>query len=478
MTETRTKYRNGSGRNGYHSEEQEEPSLADKLCNVEAEKAALGATLIEPGQTWKLPQPEAFYQLKHKWIAQALFALFERGIEADVLTLSDELERMGHLEDVGGPAYLAQLMYATPSSVYLEHYAQIVNRKAQTKRLWEFVLGFSERFWEPEENIDELLAWGVRTMEDLVQGAAPVEDKARSTTQAAYDTLERYEERKRQRESGQPMGWAPPYSGLARHVPYLAPGSLFLLYGEGGAGKTVMAYQWHEHWQREEHRGVFYQNEMGDEDVDNRRMVRLSGVNLGAIRTGTATAEQEDAMSQAVQIMHDWPGYYVNAGGWHIDEIILDLERRVRQDGIEYFMVDNLKLMLGRPSPRQVGARMNETQLFGDIIRQLKNACTRLGLRALVLHHPNREGQLYGSTDLHDLVDVVCQLKPRTALLSEKYPGTDRVVAQRGDVSWWIRFNLEKNRFGAQGRGGLFFERPLFRINPAYEMGRMELEED
>ncbi|MCB0162460.1 MAG: replicative DNA helicase, partial [Caldilineaceae bacterium] len=53
----------------------------------------------------------------------------------DFVTLVDELERQEQLEEVGGPAYLSELINSTPSAIYVDHYARIVERTAVLRRL-------------------------------------------------------------------------------------------------------------------------------------------------------------------------------------------------------------------------------------------------------------------------------------------------------------------------------------------------------
>jgi replicative DNA helicase len=52
-----------------------------------------------------------------------------------LVTLKEELERSGDLEEVGGPAYIASLVDGVPRSTNVEYYAQIVKEKATLRNL-------------------------------------------------------------------------------------------------------------------------------------------------------------------------------------------------------------------------------------------------------------------------------------------------------------------------------------------------------
>jgi len=83
----------------------------DKLQphNIEAEEAVLGALLIDPDAIIRIAtflQPKDFFLKRHAWIYEAIQTLHERRDPADLVTLTDELERQKHLTDIGGPTLI------------------------------------------------------------------------------------------------------------------------------------------------------------------------------------------------------------------------------------------------------------------------------------------------------------------------------------------------------------------------------------
>jgi len=453
------------------TESEGDTALATIVYAKEAEQAALGAVLWNSELLWALPQPEDFYDYRHQQIAQAFKALSASEMVIDVVTVADELRRMSAEDKVGGISYLYHLMEVTPDPNLVEHYSSIVKRRGMLKRWWMLNVEATKRFWKPGQQPDALFAWLRDELDSLLTGAQPVESRTRTTLQATFDTLERYEERKKLLEQGIPLGWGVPFKPLSRHIEHLEPNSLMIIYGEGGVGKTSMGYQWHESYQRMGYRGAFYQFEMSNEAVDNSRMVRISSVPLSVVRNGNGTNDQENRMAQVAEEVAAWAetGYLVNAAGMNIDDAVIDLERRCKVDGLQYFWVDHMKMLLENPSPRQLRQRFNETQIFADNIRKLKGVCNRTGMRGFVLHHPNAQGKMYSSTDLQNLVDVIIHLEAETAQTVERYPNTNQVVAKVGELSWWVKYTIEKQKMGGTVSGYLFFERPWFRMRPDVE---------
>ena len=78
--------------------------------NLEAERAVLGAVFIDNGvfpQAAGVVTPDTFFRSAHRHIWRALATVIGRGEAADLVTIKNELDRGGVLEDVGGAAYVA-----------------------------------------------------------------------------------------------------------------------------------------------------------------------------------------------------------------------------------------------------------------------------------------------------------------------------------------------------------------------------------
>lgn len=99
--------------------------------SVEAEEAVLGSILIDPGaldSVGRVLCPADFYIVKNGWVYEACQVMHERQESIDFVTLTRELTVRGHLDEIGGPAYISQLMNATPTAIHAEGYAKIVKR--------------------------------------------------------------------------------------------------------------------------------------------------------------------------------------------------------------------------------------------------------------------------------------------------------------------------------------------------------------
>jgi replicative DNA helicase len=76
-----------------------------------------------------------FYIHRHRWIWEAFTRLHEQRIPIDLLTVSEELDRVNQLDEIGGPAYLTSMVNQVPSSLNAESYGHIVEGHAIRRRM-------------------------------------------------------------------------------------------------------------------------------------------------------------------------------------------------------------------------------------------------------------------------------------------------------------------------------------------------------
>lgn len=106
--------------------------------DLHAEESLLGAAMLSGDALAVLAtrvRPEDFYKPGHGHIASVLQSAFEQRWPADSVTVAAELKRRGLLEQIGGPATLAQIMASTPATTNAGRYATIVHDHATTRRL-------------------------------------------------------------------------------------------------------------------------------------------------------------------------------------------------------------------------------------------------------------------------------------------------------------------------------------------------------
>jgi replicative DNA helicase len=106
--------------------------------SVEAEQALLGGLLLDP-VAWEnvadVVRASDFYRPDHRQIFESIGTLAGAGQPCDAVTVSEQLQRVGLLEEVGGLAYLGTLVRDTPTAANVRAYAAIVRERALLRKL-------------------------------------------------------------------------------------------------------------------------------------------------------------------------------------------------------------------------------------------------------------------------------------------------------------------------------------------------------
>ena len=100
--------------------------------SVEAEQAVLGCMLIDPEAAPRVLHTlteKSFYSIAHASIYSSMSILFEKNETIDTISVTDQLKKLGKLEDVGGAYFITGLSSDSPSATNVEYYAKIVKEK-------------------------------------------------------------------------------------------------------------------------------------------------------------------------------------------------------------------------------------------------------------------------------------------------------------------------------------------------------------
>ena len=107
--------------------------------SMEAEMAVLGALLATPEEaTFQIQgrlDSSHFYYAAHQAIFSGIAALQDSRRPIDIVTLAQQLADKGVLNDIGGEAYLSELVKHAPQTANIAHHANIVWERHQLRDL-------------------------------------------------------------------------------------------------------------------------------------------------------------------------------------------------------------------------------------------------------------------------------------------------------------------------------------------------------
>ena len=127
---------------------------------LEFEEAVLGALMIEQdaySQVSEILRPESFYDHRHQLIYEAIRTLNLQQKPVDILTVTEHLNTMGKLEEVGGPFYITQLSGKVASSAHIEYHARIIAQKFLARELITFTSLVQTKAFDATVDVDDLM---------------------------------------------------------------------------------------------------------------------------------------------------------------------------------------------------------------------------------------------------------------------------------------------------------------------------------
>src|SRR5688572_32585596 len=132
------------------------------LASMMLDKEMIGAAV-------QVVERDAFYQADHQIIYDILVRLYEQNKPVDAIIVREELAKRQLLEEVGGTAYLAQILSAVPSAAHGSHYAGIVREKALLRQLISASNDILRDAYAPHEQADLVLDKAEKKIYDIAQ---------------------------------------------------------------------------------------------------------------------------------------------------------------------------------------------------------------------------------------------------------------------------------------------------------------------
>jgi replicative DNA helicase len=352
--------------------------------NIEAEEAVLGSLLIDQDAIIRVAtflQPEDFFVQRHGWIYEAIRDLHERREPADLVTLTDELERREQLSDVGGPSFLTSLINATPTSIHVEYYARIVERTAILRRLIDAAGQIAKLAYQDVDDVDEVvdraesIIFGVsekRVSRDLV----PI----RQVLDEFYDRIEFLYE-----HQGEIIGIPTGLTDLDKLLGGFQRSDLVIIAGRPGMGKTSLALsialQAARKWDK---RVGIFSLEMSNEQVVQRLVSAETGIDSQRLRLGAIHEEEWSTLVQAASLLSNTQIYIDDTPAISALEMRTKARRLHAEYGLDVLIVDYLQLMRGDFRSE------NRVQEISFISRSLKGLARELNIPVVALSQLSR----------------------------------------------------------------------------------------
>ena len=425
----------------------------------ELEEAVLGAIMIEKDAYTLISEilkPECFYKVAHQKIFEAIMTLAMHQEPVDMHTVTEQLRKIGTIDDVGGPYYITLLTAKVSSAAHLEYHARIIVQKFLARELIRITSEIQTKAFDDKSDVDDLMqeAEGLlfevsqRNLKKDVTQISPIIDEAIKRMQVAAT---------KQGSSGVATG----FHSLDKITSGWQKSDLIIIAARPAMGKTAFVLSMAKNMGVDYNQPVaIFSLEMSNVQLVNRLIMNVCELEGEKVKNGQLTSEEWTKLDKDIKNLIDAPIYVDDTPSLSVFELRSKARRLVKEHNVQCLIIDYLQLM--NASGMSFGSREQEVSI---ISRSLKGLAKELDIPIIALSQLNRgvegrtglEGKRPQLSDLRESgaieqdADMVCFIhRPEYYHLTEDAEGNSLIgIAE---------IIIAKHRNGATGDVQLKFK--------------------
>ncbi len=370
-------------------------ALRQPPCNYEAERALLGAILMNNRAYERVNEvlrPEHFADTANGRVYELAAALIEKGKQASVVSLKPFVESDETIKQAGGMKYVVSLATGAVTIINAADYGRMIYDLWLRRQLIDMGSNVVNRAYEvePEETALDQINDAEAVLYDLT--TQRVEGGFRDVSAAAHGAVRKTEQA--YQRGGKLVGVDTGLRDLNKKMGGLHPSDLIILAGRSSMGKTsvatAIAYNAAVSCKAEGGVVGMFSLEMIDEQVANRILAHMTGLDVHRIRNGLVNDHEIGQLMRAASDLESLPLLIDHTGGVTMSSIRTRCRRLDRQyakqGGLKLVVIDYLQLI----TPARSERAENRVQEVSVITRALKALAKELNVPVVALSQLSR----------------------------------------------------------------------------------------
>ena len=385
--------------------------------SLDMEVAVIGALMVEQeawGQVAEILKPESFYDKRHQIIFQAIQTLNVEQKPVDIMTVCDQLERTGLLEDAGGNIYLMQINADVASSAHILYHAKVIAQKSLARQLITFASYVQTQAFDSTIDVADLMQTAESQLFSISQKNLK---KDYTQINPVIDNVYKLLKKAAAREGGL-SGLSTGFDELDKMTNGWQNSDLIIIAARPAMGKTAFVLSMLKRMAVDNGVPVaMFSLEMSNEQLVQRLMMNVSEISGDKLRSAQLQPYEWGQLDARVRQLYDSPIFVDDTPQLTVFELQTKARRLVREHNVKIIMIDYLQLM--HASGLNINSRQEEV---ANISRSLKGLAKELNIPIIALSQlnrgvENREGEEGKRPQLSDLresgaieqdADIVC----------------------------------------------------------------------
>ncbi len=370
---------------------------------LQLEEAVLGALMLDKDAlpaVMDILRPESFYTEAHQAIYRAITELFRGSKPIDLLTVTEELRKMGAIETIGGSYHLVELTNRVGSAANIEYHARIISQKHIQRELIKVSTSIIKDAYEDSTDVFDLLDKAEQSLFSITETNLSRSFEGMNTL--AGKLLKQIEllSQKKDGLTGVPTG----FTELDRLTSGWQPSDLVIVAARPSMGKTAFTLSLARNAAMEFGKGVaLFSLEMSNLQLVQRLVSMESEVGSSKLRTGQLEPHEWQQLHTSIEKMSKAPIFIDDTPGINVFELRAKCRRLKAQHDIQLIIIDYLQLMTGGGDGHKGG---NREQEISAISRALKGLAKELNVPVIALSQLSRAVETRGGNKKPQLSDL------------------------------------------------------------------------
>lgn len=313
----------------------------------DVESVVLGMLLIEStaiNAVSSVLTKDVFFNEANAAVYDAIDQVAKDGDVVDMMLVVSKLSKMGKLDEIGGPFYIAQLTSKVAMTTNLLAHALYLKELYMARQLILSGHKIMAMALDRTLDIEDTTYSGIKMLENIARGMTVGTNTADLRT-LSYESMSMYERRKENLLDGRKTGILTGIDKLDNTLLGLKGGQLVILAARPAMGKTAFALNIARTAAMSGHPTVIFSLEMSGVSLSDRMLIAHGDFNAAAFRKGALTDTEEANLSQSVDCLGELPITVDDTSGLQIQQISSVAKNLQRKGKCELVIIDYLQLV-------------------------------------------------------------------------------------------------------------------------------------
>lgn len=313
----------------------------------DVESVVLGMLLIEStaiNAVSSVLTKDVFFNEANAAVYDAIDQVAKDGDVVDMMLVVSKLSKMGKLDEIGGPFYIAQLTSKVAMTTNLLAHALYLKELYMARQLILSGHKIMAMALDRTLDIEDTTYSGIKMLENIARGMT-VGTNTADLRALSHESMSMYERRKENLLDGRKTGILTGIDKLDNTLLGLKGGQLVILAARPAMGKTAFALNIARTAAMSGHPTVIFSLEMSGVSLSDRMLIAHGDFNAAAFRKGALTDTEEANLSQSVDCLGELPITVDDTSGLQIQQISSVAKNLQRKGKCELVIIDYLQLV-------------------------------------------------------------------------------------------------------------------------------------